>query len=88
MEVVATVALQDGQILGEDIVVGGNVAIKKGTKVDSIVRQKLTAFKLMSVSVMEESDFAETYYEKVRLSKDFKAFKEKKIFPICMGFLN
>ena len=76
MEVVATIALQDGQILGEDIVVGGNVAIKKGTKIDNIIRQKLTAFRLMSVSVMEPSDFAETYYEKVRLSKDFGKFKE------------
>ncbi len=76
MEVVATVALQDGQILAEDIMMGGNVAIKKGTKIDSIVKQKLQAFKLMSVTIMEPSDFAETYYEKVRLSKEFKRFKE------------
>ncbi len=76
MEMVATVALQDGQILAEDIMVGDKIAIKKGTKVDSIVKQKLQAFKLMSVSVMEPSDYAETYYEKVRLSKDFKKFQE------------
>jgi len=76
MENVATIALQDGQVLAEDITVGDKVAIKKGTKVDNIIRQKLQAFKLMSVMVMEPSDYAETYYEKVRLSKEFKAFQE------------
>ena len=76
MEVVAAAALQDGQILAEDIIVGGNVAIKKGTKVDRIIRQKIEAFKIMGVAVLEPSDLAETYYEKVRLSKEFKKFQE------------
>lgn len=76
MQMVATLALQTGQVLAEDIEVGGRVAIKKGTQVDRIVIQKLEAFRIMGVNVMEPEDYAKTYYEKIRLSKDFKNFSE------------
>ena len=76
MQMVATLALQPGQVLAEDITMGGRVAIKKGTTVDKIIIQKLEAFKVMGVSIMEPEDYATTYYEKVRLSKAFKQFSD------------
>ncbi len=77
MKTVAVMSLQDGMQLAEDIMVGDKVAIKKGTKVDHIVKQKLTAFKLLTVNVLEAEDLAETYYEKIRVSEAFKDFQLK-----------
>ena len=62
MKTVVTSALQDGMQIGEDITIGDKVAIKKGTKVDSLIKQKLEAFKLMTVQVLEAEDLANTYY--------------------------
>ena len=77
MKTVAVMSLQDGMQLAEDIMVGDKIAIKKGTKVDHIVKQKLTAFKLLTVNVLEAEDLAETYYEKIRVSEAFKDFQLK-----------
>lgn len=77
MKTMAVMALQDGMQLAEDIVVGDKIAIKKGTKVDHIVKQKLEAFKRLTVTVMEAEDLAETYYEKIRVSESFKDFQLK-----------
>ena len=77
MKTVAVMSLQDGMQLAEDIMVGDKIAIKKGTKVDHIVKQKLTAFKLLTVNVLEAEDLAETYYEKLRVSEAYKDFKLK-----------
>ena len=74
MRMMATMALEIGQVLGEDIISGGNIVIKKGTKVDRIIIQKLEAFKIMGVNIMEPVDYATTYYEKVRLSEAFEKF--------------
>ncbi len=76
METVAVVGLKDGQILGEDIIVGDKIAIKKGTKIDPFVKKKIEAFHLVTVNIMEDEDFATTYYEKVRASKAFRQFSE------------
>ncbi len=77
MKTVAVMALQDGMQLAEDINVGGKTAIKKGTKVDHIVKAKLEAFKLLTVQILDEEDLAETYYEKLRVSEAFKLFQTK-----------
>ncbi len=77
MKTVAVMALQDGMQLAEDIMVGDKIAIKKGTKVDHIVKQKLEAFKRLTVNIMEAEDLAETYYEKIRVSEAFKDFQLK-----------
>lgn len=74
MQMVATLALQTGQVLAEDIEIGGKIAIRKGTQIDRIIIQKLEAFRIMGVNIMEPEDYAKTYYEKVRLSKAFKQF--------------
>lgn len=77
MKTMAVMALQDGMQLAEDIIVGDKIAIKKGTKVDHIIKQKLEAFKRLTVTVMEAEDLAETYYEKIRVSEAFKDFQLK-----------
>ncbi len=76
MYTVALAELKDGMIIGSNISVGEKVVIKKGTKVDSVVKRQLQAFKLMVVDILEEEDFAETYYGKVRVSRAFKQFEQ------------
>ncbi len=76
MKTMAVVALQDGMQIAKDIVIGDKVAIKKGTTVDKIIKQKLEAFKLMTVEILEEEDLAATYYEKIRVSENFKKYQE------------
>lgn len=75
MKTVAVMALEDGMQLAEDIVVGDKVAIRKGTKIDHLVKIKLEAFKLFTVEILEAEDLAETYYEKLRVSEAFKQFQ-------------
>ncbi len=68
--------LKDGMILGDNIMMGDKVVIKKGAKVDSIIRKQLAAYKLIAVNIMEEEDFAETFYGKVKVSRLFKQFEQ------------
>ena len=75
MKTVAVMALQEGMQLAEDIKVGEKIAIKRGTKVDHLVKTKLEAFKLLTVQIMDAEDLAETFYEKIRVSEAFKAFQ-------------
>lgn len=75
METVATLALTEGMVIGEDILSQDKVIIKSNTKVDKIIMQKLNAFHIMSVPIMEAEDFASTFYEKIRVSKRFKQFE-------------
>ncbi len=75
MKTVAVMALQEGMQLAEDIKVGDKIAIKRGTKVDHLVKTKLEAFKLLTVQIMDAEDLAETFYEKIRVSEAFKAFQ-------------
>ena len=75
MEMVATLALKDDMVLAEDITSQGKIIVKKDTKVDKIVIQKLQAFHIMGVNVMEPSDYAKTFYEKIRLGKSFKQYE-------------
>lgn len=76
MEMVATLALTEGMVLAEDILSQGKTIVKKNTTVDKIVIQKLQAFHIMGVNIMEPADYAETYYEKIRLGKPFKQYEQ------------
>ncbi len=76
MYTVALAELKDGMILGDNILIGDKVVIKKGKKVDHIIRKQLAAYKLIAVNVMEEEDFAETYYGKIKVSRTFKQFEQ------------
>lgn len=76
METVATLALKEGMTIGTDVVSHDKVIVPANTKVDSVILQKLHAFHVMTVSVLEPEDFASTYYEKLRVSKAFKNFEQ------------
>ena len=76
MEMVATLALTAQHTIAEDITSQGQVIVPKGTKVDDQIKKKLQMFGIMGVSCYEPSDFAQSYYEKISLSKDFAKWKE------------
>lgn len=69
-------ALQPGMVLGEDIVCLGSVLFKAGTKLDDSIIHKLSHYGIMTVSVMEEVDFASTHFEKIRYDEHFKQFEQ------------
>lgn len=73
---VATIALQEGMVLAEDVTNQGKTILKKGCTIDKLSIQKLQAFHIMGVSIMEPSDYAKTFFEKLRLSKEFKQFEK------------
>lgn len=77
MEMIATMALTPDKRIAEDIIVQGNVLIKKDTKVTAEIIQKLNMFGIMGVNCYEPSDFATSYYEKTNLSKEFANWKDK-----------
>ncbi|MCR4908173.1 MAG: HD-GYP domain-containing protein [Lachnospiraceae bacterium] len=76
MYMVATAALQDGMQVGEDVVVGGNVIVKKGKIIDRLTVKQLEACRVIGINILEPSDNAKTWYEKVRLSREFKTFED------------
>ena len=76
METIATLSLKEGMVIGKNVISKERVIVPANSKVDSVIIQKLNAFHVMTVSVMEPEDFASTYYAKLRVSKAFKAFEE------------
>ncbi len=76
MYTVAIAELKDGMIIGDNVKMGDKVVIKQGTKVDGIIRKQLAAFKLIAINIMEDEDFAETYYGKIKVSRAFKKFEQ------------
>lgn len=75
METIATLALTTDKVIAEDVIVRDQVVVKKGSKVTELVIQKLNAFNVMGVQCFEPSDYATSYYEKIKLSKEFAAWK-------------
>lgn len=75
MEMIATLALTPDYIVAEDVVSNGQVIVKKDTQVSPAVIQKLNAYRIMCVSCYEPSDYADSYHEKIRLSKEFASWK-------------
>lgn len=77
MKNIARMALKPGMEIGADVYNYKNeLIIPAGTTVDSNVINKLTRHSIMCVSVMEEIDYAETHFEKIRLSEGFSAFQK------------
>ena len=74
MYTVAIAELKDGMIIGDNVKMGDKVVIRQGTKVDSVIKKQLAAYKLLAINIMEEEDFAETYYGKIKVSRVFKQF--------------
>ncbi len=76
MYMVATAALKDGMQAAEDVIVDGQVIAKKGKIVDRLLVRQLEACRVIGINISEPSDSAKTYYEKIRLSREFAAFEE------------
>lgn len=76
MKDIARMALTNGMEIAKDVTTSsGEVIVKAGTKVSEYTIQKLSRHNIMLVTVMEEVDYAVTYFEKVRLSDEFKKFE-------------
>ena len=76
MKIVARMSLQNGMILGEDVKdAHDNILYTAGTTINERVINKLNRYSIMCVTVMEEIDFAQTHYEKMRYDSAFKAFE-------------
>ncbi len=77
MKTVATMALQPGMVLGEDVIHQNKVLYGADTVLDQTVINKLNRYSIMCVTIKEEIDFAVTHYEKVRFNEHFKEFEQK-----------
>lgn len=76
MKDIARMALQQGMEIAVDVTnSAGEVIVKAGTKVSDYTIQKLSRHNIMLVTIMEEIDYAVTYFEKIRLSEGFKKFE-------------
>ncbi len=85
MKDIARMALKPGMEIAKDVYNYQNeLLIPAGTKVDANVMTKLNRYSVMCVTVMEEIDYATTYFEKTRLSPGFIKFNEayNKAMPI------
>ncbi|MCL2052314.1 MAG: HD domain-containing protein [Lachnospiraceae bacterium] len=85
MKNIATMALKPGMIIANDVFNYQNeLIVSAGTSADMNTLRKLNLYQIMAVKVMEEIDFATTYYEKTRLSQGFIDFNEAyhRVMPI------
>lgn len=91
MKDIARMALKEGMEIAADVTsFHGDVIVKAGTKVDDAVIMKLTRYDIMLVTIMEDVDYAVTYFEKIRLSDKFKEFEKeyKSIMPKYKQIMN
>lgn len=77
MKSLARMELKPGMILGEDIKVNDNTLFKAGDKLSDYSIDQMVRFGIMCVTVLDEEDFAETHFEKLRYNDEFKAFEQK-----------
>lgn len=77
MKDIARMALTEGMVIAKDVTTyQGDVIVKAGTTVSTYTIQKLARYNVMLVTIMEEVDYAVTYFEKIRLSDGFKNFEK------------
>lgn len=84
MRTIARMALKPGMELGEAVLNNrGEVMIPAHTKVDADIIARLARHSVIAVSVMEDIDFADTHFEKIRHSEEFKQFEQtyQALFP-------
>lgn len=74
MKIIDRMSLKPGMVLGEDVIVSGNVLGKSGTAVDNILLDKLNQSNIAYVTIIEEADFSSAANEKVLFDENFKAF--------------
>ena len=75
MQTVACISLQEGMILGTDVLSHrGDVIAKKGDEVNLKLISKFKRYNVMVVDVLDAMDLANTYFERVQVSPGFKKF--------------
>ncbi len=83
MKEVATMALQPGMVLGDDVYYQNQLLFAKGTELNQIIIDKLNRYSIMCVPIMEAIDMAATRYERIRYEEDFKAFEQQ--YAACLN---
>lgn len=77
MEMIATLALVPGMELYEDATdYRGNIVLKANTIIDKFSIEKLKVNSIQAVTIKSPDDYVQTYFEKIRVSKNFKKFEE------------
>lgn len=77
MKEIARMALQQGMVLGKDVIYQGHVLYPADTRVNKEVIDKLNRYSIMCVTIKEAVDYASTHYEKMRYNERFLAFEQK-----------
>ena len=74
LKTITRMELKPGMVLAEPIEHGGEVLFKAGRKVDERVIERISRYNILTVTIMENVDFAKTHYEKIQYSKEFQDF--------------
>ena len=85
MKSVARMELKPGMVIAEDVLNYQNeIIVSKNTKINDTIIEKLARQSILVVPIKEESDFATTHFEKVRLTEGFKNFEStyRIYFPV------
>lgn len=73
MELIATLALQEGMVVYEDVLdPRGHIILKKNTKIDHVAIEKLKVSAIQCINIYEPEDYYDNYFDKVLHSKIFK----------------
>lgn len=90
MKSIAQMSLTPGMVLGEDVFSYKNeLILPAGTILTSNDISKLSRHSIMCVTIKEAVDLANTHYEKVRVSDDFKKFEQiyNKYMPVYKNIM-
>lgn len=91
MKDIARMALVPGMEIAKDVTTSsGDIIVKAGTKVSDNTILKLARYHIMLVTIMEDVDYAVTYFEKIRLSEGFKKFEKvyNEAMPVYKKIMN
>ncbi|MBR1861699.1 MAG: HD domain-containing protein [Lachnospiraceae bacterium] len=74
MKVITVLELKPGMELGESVTSGGNELYAKGTKLDEKNIDRIKRHGVMTVTIMEPSDYASTHHEKLFFNERYQNF--------------
>ncbi|MBR1771162.1 MAG: HD domain-containing protein [Lachnospiraceae bacterium] len=75
MKMVATAALTPGMVLGENVLVQGQVLCSAGTVLTGQIIEHLKYYAVMYVSVIDNADAAPTHFAQIRFDEGFRRFE-------------
>lgn len=78
MKYIATMALEDGMELAEDVTTyKKDLILSKGTIIDKLAIEKLERYSIMNVAIKEPKDYATTRFEEMHLDDAYKNFENE-----------